>query len=179
MPSPNRAGLTDITKEEQMFTHRTSARPLGSAHIWAYPRPGRPARPDRHPVCQRRAAARPTPGSACCVQRRALVRIRANPRHASRLRTRAVAPARVAPSYRPPSDRFRRAARAGGRAGETPPCVVRANRTHDWVQGEAPSNTTVYVTVKRERTGHRDRPELHRRRHRVERQPAAARGRQR
>ena len=27
--------------------------------------------------------------------------------------------------------------------------MVRANRTHDWVQGEAPSDTTVYVTVKR------------------------------
>ena len=28
--------------------------------------------------------------------------------------------------------------------------MVRANRTHDWVQGKAPSNTTIYVTVKRD-----------------------------
>ena len=60
-----------------------------------------------------------------------------------------VAPARVTPSYQPPSDRFTAAQRVPGAGPAGIALVVRANRTHDWVQGEAPSDTTVHVTVKR------------------------------
>ena len=60
-----------------------------------------------------------------------------------------VAPARVMPSYPPPSDRFFAAQRAPGAGPADTTLLVRANRTHDWVQGEAPPTTDVFVTVTR------------------------------
>jgi uncharacterized repeat protein (TIGR01451 family) len=60
-----------------------------------------------------------------------------------------VAPARVVPSYQPPSDRFIAAQRAAGARPADTTLTVRANRSHDWVQGEAPSGITVFVKVKR------------------------------
>jgi uncharacterized repeat protein (TIGR01451 family) len=60
------------------------------------------------------------------------------------------APARVTPSYPPPSDHFFATQRVVGAGPADTTLMIRANRTHDWVQGEAPSDTTVYVTVKRD-----------------------------
>ena len=61
-----------------------------------------------------------------------------------------VVPARVTPSYQPPSESFAAAQGAPGAGpADTTSLLVRANRAHDWVQGEAPSNTNVFVTVKR------------------------------
>ena len=60
-------------------------------------------------------------------------------------------PTRSATASQAFSDRFTAAQRApaAGSAGPSQTLLVRANRAHDWVQGEAPSQTNVIVTVKR------------------------------
>ena len=58
-------------------------------------------------------------------------------------------PTRVVPSYQLAGVGSAAAQRAAGAGPADTALLVRANRAHDWVQGEAPSNTTIYVTVKR------------------------------
>ena len=52
--------------------------------------------------------------------------------------------------------------KTGSATCSTPPTCVRANQSHDWVQGEATPQTIVKVKVMRERYGDRLRRILHR-----------------